>query len=370
VPAVDFTFGEDQEALRTTARAFLAAEAAGPKLRLLLDGDEGPAAVEKLWARTVSLGWPGLLVPAAHGGSGAGMLEATVLCEEMGALPLPGPWLSSAVAGTLAAVRLGDDRVLPDLAAGARRATVAVEESGTRDPLDGVATTARPDGEGWRLDGHKPVVLDGDSADVVYVVARDPAGGLAAFAVADPAGEPVPGLDVTRTIARLALDGRPARRVGPAGDQRALWARIVDDIGIALCAESVGAGDRALAMASDYARHRVQFDRPIATFQVIRHKIVDMLHQLELARVATHHAAWASAVDDPDREAATAIAKGVVAEAATMITAENIQVHGGVGFTWAVDCHLLFRRVKANDVLFGRQGWQRQRLADLVIDTL
>jgi alkylation response protein AidB-like acyl-CoA dehydrogenase len=366
---VDFTFDGDQEALRATARAFLAG-ASGPRLRSLVEGDGAPAAVERLWARSVELGWPGLLVPASDGGAGAGMLEATVLMEEMGALPLPGPWLSSSVAGTLAAVRLGDADMLPHLAAGTRRATVAVEETGTRDPLDGIAVTARREGSGWRLHGLKPVVIDGDTADVVYVVARDPEGGgdLAGFAVTDPAAEPVPSLDVTRTIARLALDGRTARRVGPAGDQRAVWARIVDDIGIALCAESVGAGDRALAMASDYARQRVQFDRPIATFQVIRHKIVDMLHQLELARVATHHAAWASAVDDPDREAATAMAKAVVAEAATQITAENIQVHGGVGFTWDLDCHLLFRRVKANDVLFGRQGWQRQRLADLVVD--
>jgi alkylation response protein AidB-like acyl-CoA dehydrogenase len=370
VRAVDFTFDEDQEALRDTARAFLAAEAAGPRLRELLDDVEGPAAVEALWARTVALGWPGLLVPADLGGAGAGMLEAAVLCEEMGALPLPGPWLSSAVAGTIAAVRLGDDQLLAELAPGRRRATVAVEESGTRDPLDGVATTARKARGGWRLDGLKPLVMDGDTADVAYVVARKPGGGLATFAVEDPAGEPVPSLDVTRTLTRLVLDGRVARRVGPRGDHRELWARIVDDIGIALCAESVGAADRALAMASDYARQRVQFDRPIATFQVIRHKIVDMLHQLELARVATHYAAWASAVDDPQRAAAAAIAKGVVGEAAALITAENIQVHGGVGFTWDVDCHLLFRRVKANDVLFGRQGWQRQRLADLVIDTL
>ena len=366
---MDFTFDGDQEALRRTARAFLA-EVAGPRLRTLLDGDAAPAAVEDLWSRSVDLGWPGLLVPAEHGGAGAGMLEATVLCEEMGALPLPGPWLSSAVAGTLAATRLGDTCVLPHLAAGSRRATVALEETGTRDPLDAIATTARREGDGWRLDGLKPLVIDGDTADVAYVVAREPDGGLAGFAVEDPAAEPVPGLDVTRTLARLALAGRPARRVGPPGDQRALWARIVDDVGIALCAESVGAGDRAVAMASDYARQRVQFDRPLATFQVIRHKIVDMLHQLELARVATHYAAWASSVDDPHREAATAIAKGVVAEAATQITAENIQVHGGVGFTWDVDCHLLFRRVKANDLLFGRQGWQRQRLADLVIDSL
>ncbi len=146
-----------------------------------------------------------------------------------------------------------------------------------------------------------------------------------------------------------------------------LLARVVDDIAIVLCAESVGACDRALHMATEYAKVRVQFDRPIATFQAIRHKIVDMLHQLELARVATHFAAWASDSEDPAREAAAASAKGFVGEAAAMITAENIQVHGGVGFTWDVDAHLLFRRVKANDVMFGRQGWQRQRLADLVL---
>jgi alkylation response protein AidB-like acyl-CoA dehydrogenase len=212
-------------------------------------------------------------------------------------------------------------------------------------------------------------VLDGHTAALAYVVARD-GDGLAAFALVAPGGELVPTMDVTRKVARVELDGRPGRRIGPPGDQRALLQRIVDDIGIALCAESVGACDRALQMATGYAKERVQFDRPIATFQAIRHKLVDMLHQLELARVATHFAAWASAVDDPQREAATAIAKGFVGEAAAMITGENIQVHGGVGFTWDVDCHLLFRRVKANDVLFGRQAWQRQRLADLVIDAV
>jgi alkylation response protein AidB-like acyl-CoA dehydrogenase len=111
----------------------------------------------------------------------------------------------------------------------------------------------------------------------------------------------------------------------------------------------------------------VQFGRPIATFQVIKHKIVDMLHQLELCRVGTHYAAWTSDVDDPQRETAAAMAKGFVGEASNFITAENIQVHGGVGFTWDVDCHLYYRRAKQNDVLFGYQGWQRQRLADLVL---
>jgi alkylation response protein AidB-like acyl-CoA dehydrogenase len=363
-PPVDFTFSPEQDALRAVARSFLAAEAPPTYVRAMLDDEAG--VTDDVWAKTAALGWPGTLIPEALGGAGLGLLDAVVLCEEMGRLPLPGPWLSSAVCGTLVALAVGDERVLPDLAAGRRRATVAVEESGTRDPLDGISCTARRRGDDWLLDGTKPLVLDGHTANLVYVVARD-GDGLAAFALDEPQAMLVPSLDVTRKMARLELTGRPARRVGPSGDQRALLRHVIDDIGVALCAESVGACDRALEMAAEYAKARVQFDRPIATFQVIKHKIVDMLHQLELARVATHHAAWASSVGDPDREAAAALAKGFVAEAATMITGENIQVHGGMGFTWDIDCHLLFRRVKANDVLFGRQGWQRQRLADLVI---
>jgi alkylation response protein AidB-like acyl-CoA dehydrogenase len=137
---------------------------------------------------------------------------------------------------------------------------------------------------------------------------------------------------------------------------------------LALCAETVGATEAALNMAVDYAQVRVQFDRPIASFQVIRHKTVDMLHRLELARVGTHWAAWTSDTDDADRERAAAMAKSFVSEAAVFVTAENIQIHGGVGFTWDVDAHLHYRRVKQNDLLFGNQGWQRRRLADLVLD--
>jgi alkylation response protein AidB-like acyl-CoA dehydrogenase len=364
---VDFTFSEEQEALRDTARSFLAREVGTEHVRAMLEDVRGFTGDQ--WRRFAGMGWTGVLIPEAHGGAGLGMLEVVVLAEEMGWMPLPGPWLSSSVAATLVATRLGDLDPLPRLADGSLLATVALEEGGHRDPLDGIQATARRRGETWDLDGAKPLVLDGHQADLAYVVARD-ADGLATFALDAPRGELVPNMDVTRKVARVELGGRPARRIGPSGDQRSLLLRVVDDIGIALCAESVGACDRALHMATEYAKDRVQFDRPIATFQAIRHKLVDMLHQLELARVATHYAAWASAVDDPQREAAAAIAKGFVGEAAAMITGENIQVHGGVGFTWDVDCHLLFRRVKANDVLFGRQAWQRQRLADLVIDAV
>lgn len=362
---MDFTLSPEQEQLRSVARAFLSTHAPASYVRTAIDDPRG--VTDEWWKRATELGWPGLLVPSRHGGAGLGPVESAVLCEEMGRLPLPGPWFSSAVAGTSVLLQLGETDLLPSLASGELRVTLALEESGDRDPLAGVATRARRRGETWVLDGIKPLVLDGHTADVVLVVAHD-ADGLAVFAVEQPPAERVPTLDVTRACARLELDGRRAQRLGPPGDQRVLLARAVDDIGVALCAESVGACDRALEMATDYAKTRVQFGRPIATFQVIKHKIVDMLHQLELARVAVHWAAWTSQVDHPQREAAAALCKGFVGEAAAMITAENIQVHGAVGFTWDVDCHLLFRRVKANDVLFGRQGWQRQRLADLILD--
>ena len=361
---VDFTFSPEQEALRATVRDFLARQTPSTYVRQMIEDEDG--VTDEIWAQLAELGWLGVLVPEALGGSGLGLVDLVVLQEEMGKLPLPGPFFSSAVAATLAALRLGADDLVRALASGEQRATYAVEEWGVGDPLGRIATTATVDGDGWILDGLKPLVLDGHRADVAIVVAQGP-DGLAAFAVDVPDAQPVPGLDVTRRLSRLELLRRPARRLGPPGDQTALLARVGDDLAIALCAETVGACDRALEMAIEYSKTRVQFDRPIGSFQAIRHKIVDMLHQVELCRVGTHFAAWTSDVDDDQREEAAAMAKGFVGEAANVVTADNIQVHGGVGFTWDVDCHLLFRRVKQNDVLFGGAGWQRQRLADLVL---
>ncbi|MHB8463298.1 MAG: acyl-CoA dehydrogenase family protein [Acidimicrobiales bacterium] len=358
---MDFTFSSDQDALRDAVRSFLANEAPSTYVRAMIDDPRGYT--EQWWAKLVELGWTGLLVPTAQDGLGLGLVDAVVLQEEMGKLPLPGPYFSSAIAATLLARHLDVAPLLAELGNGSLRATVAIEETGAGDPLQRIATTASTSGA---LDGLKPVVLDGHTADVALVVARD-GDGLGVYRVDAPAAELVPALDVTRKMSRLVLDKRAGVRVGPRGDQTALIRRAIDDMAIALCAETVGACERALSLAIEYAKVRVQFDRPIATFQAIKHKIVDMLHQLELARVGTHYAAWASDADDVERERAAAMCKGFVGEAATMVTGESIQVHGGVGFTWAVDCHLLFRRVKQDDVLCGRQGWQRQRLADLVL---
>ena len=361
---MDFTFSTEQEDFRAAVRTTLEAEAPPSYVRAMIDDPVG--VTPGMWETMASLGWLGVLVPEAAGGLGLGLVDMVVLQEELGKLPFPGPFLSSAVAATLAAVRLGVDDVLADLAAGRRRATVAVEEAGHGDPLAHIRARAKRDGDEWVLEGTKPVVLDGAHADLALVVADD-GDGLATFLLEEPGGEPVPGLDVTRKVARLVLDGRHARRVGPDGDQAAEWRRILDDLNVALSAELVGTSERALELAVEYAKVRVQFDRPIATFQVIKHKAADMLHQVELARVGTHYAAWASDADDPERDRAAAMCKGYVAEAADAVTAECIQIHGGVGFTWDVDCHLLYRRAKQDDLLFGAQGYQRARLADLLL---
>jgi alkylation response protein AidB-like acyl-CoA dehydrogenase len=365
---VDFTFSEEQEDFRRSVTTALSAEAPPTYVRQMIEDPVG--VTPELWGKMADLGWLGVLVPEEQGGLGLGLVDMVVLQEELGRLPFPGPFLSSAVAATIAAVRLGEIDLLSDLASGSKRGTIAVEEPGHGDPLGTVKATASSSNGGsassWSLAGSKPLVLDGAQADWALVVAND-SDGLGTFLLETPAGEPVPALDVTRKVARVSLDGRSARRVGPRGDQTAIWRRVLDDLGVAVCAELVGTCERALTLAVDYAKDRVQFDRPIATFQVIKHKAADMLHKLELSRVGTHYAAWASDADSDERERAAAMAKGYVAEAANLVTAECIQIHGGVGFTWDVDCHLLYRRAKQDDLLFGAQGYQRERLADLLL---
>jgi alkylation response protein AidB-like acyl-CoA dehydrogenase len=361
---VDFTFNSDQEDLRRAVRSFMERESSSSYVHAMIDDERG--FTDQVWNRIVDLGWPALLVPEQHGGVGLGLVDLVVVMEEMGRVPFPGPYFSSAVLATLAAKHLDLHDQLASLASGATRGTVALEEPGAGDPVTRVRTRAVRKGGRWRLTGAKPVVIDGHTADWALVVARTEHG-IGTFLLEGPAGELVPALDVTRKIARLTFDGTEATPVGPEGDQSAPWQRIVDDANVALCAELVGGMEAANALAVEYAKVRVQFDRPIATFQVIKHKAADMLHRLELARVGTHYAAWASDAEAPVRAEAAAMAKAYAAEAAKDVTAECIQIHGGVGFTWDCDAHLHYRKAKQTDLLFGYQGWQRQRLADMVV---
>jgi alkylation response protein AidB-like acyl-CoA dehydrogenase len=363
---VDFDFNPDQRALRDTVRAALAGLVPVDALQAMTDdGGRMPAA---LWSRIAELGWPGLLVPEEYGGLGLGLVDMVVVLEEMGRLPLPGPFFSSAVFATLAARHLGASDLLADLASGARIGTVALEESGGHgDPLAGVRASASRDGSLWQLNGVKPVVADGATADWAIVVARDEAGELGSYLVNPVTAIAVPGLDPTRELARLELVDTPARRLGPDGDQTDLLRRIVDDAAVMLAAELVGASEAAFELATEYSKVRVQFGRPIGSFQAVRHLSADMLRDLTLARVGSHYAAWASDTDAPDREVAAAMAKSWVAEAAIAVTGTSIQVHGAVGFTWECPAHYYYKRAKASDLVLGRQGWQRSRVADLLL---
>jgi alkylation response protein AidB-like acyl-CoA dehydrogenase len=360
---VEFTFSPEQDALRAAVRSFLVAESPSEYVRRMAEhSDTGfePA----VWNQIVELGWTGLLVPEAQGGLGLGIVDAVVVQEEMGRAVFPGPYFSSAILATLAARALGLDDHLAALASGAERGAVALDEAGYGDPVERVRVRASGRGSRFVLDGVKPMVLDGHTADWVLVTARTREG-LQTFLVERPDAVPAPSLDITRKFARLELAATRAQLVGPPGDHTELWRRIADDAAVLLAAESIGVSEAANATALDYAQAREVFGKPLSKFQVTRHKAVDMLREIELARVAVHYAAWASDVDAPDREIASAMAKAAAAEAANHVSAECIQIHGGVGFTWDCDAHLYLRRAKVNDLVLGYQGWQRERVADL-----
>ncbi len=361
---MEFTFSPEQEALRATVRDVLARESPLSLVRERADRDDrtpSPA-----WSRIVELGWSSALVPAAHGGLGLGTVETVVVMEEIGRALYDGPFLSSAVLATRAAELFGAPELLAALVNGTERGAVALEEAGHADPVERVRAIARPTGSdgAYTLHGTKPLVIDGDTADWIVVAARHGDGTLGAFLVRNAHAAPATALDITRRFATLELDGTPAAAIGPDGDHTDLWRRIADDGAVALAAEMLGTAEAANALALDYAQAREVFGKPLSKFQVTRHKAVDLLREIELARVAVHYAAWACDAGAPERADAVAMAKSYAAEAANHVTAECIQVHGGVGYTWDCDAHLYLRRAKVDDLMFGNQGWQRERLAD------
>jgi alkylation response protein AidB-like acyl-CoA dehydrogenase len=368
---MDFTFSADQEQLRAAVRAFLDNEASPAYVRQMAEHDD-TGVTPQVWDAIVELAWTGVLVPEPCGGLGLGIVDAVVVQEEMGRRVFPGPYFSSAILATLAARALGLDERLTALASGSERGTVALDEAGSGSPLDRIRVRADGRGNRYRLDGVKPMVMDGHTADWLLVPARTREG-LRTFLVertAAPEAVLAPSLDITRKFARMEFHRTPAVAVGPVADQTGMWQRILDDAAVLLAAELIGVAEAANALALDYAQARVVFDKPLSKFQVTRHKAVDMLHCIEMAKVGVHYAAWAADAGAPDRASAAAMAKSYTAEAANYVTAECIQIHGGVGYTWDCDAHVLLRRAKVNDLLLGAQSWQRERVADLYFATL
>lgn len=369
---------EERDELRRAVRSFIAAHSPETEVRRLMETPEGYD--QALWLRMAGeLGLTGLAIPAEYGGSGATFAEVGVVLEEMGRALMCAPYLSTVVLAAGALLHLGDETAhkdyLPGIASGETVATVAIAEESARWDPAGVAATATRGASGWELSGTKMFVLDGQVADLILVSARTSGGsgdgagdgsGVSIFAVEGTAPglrrTPMPTMDATRRQARLDLAAVPGRLVGPEGGAGGTLDHLVDLAAVALACEQVGGTARVLDMAVEYAKTRVQFGRPIGQFQAIKHRCAEIALELDAARSALAFGLWAAQTADPELPVAASIAKVRCSECYTFATAENIQVHGGIGFTWEHPAHLYFRRAKSSELMFGDPQHHRERL--------
>ena len=282
------------------------------------------------------------------------------MLEELGAALYTGPYLASAVLAATALLASADEGarkdLLPGIAAGQTIAALAfTEDGGSWDPAS-IRLAAAPEGDGWVLDGHKAFVLDGAAASLFLTVAVT-GDGLSLFAVgAGAAGlavTAVPTLDETRGLARLEFTSVAARLIGAPGDAAAILDRVLDVAAIALAAEQLGGAQRVLDMAVSYAKAREQFGRPIGSFQTIKHRCADLLAEVESLRSAVAYAAAAVAAGSAEVPVLASLIKAYASEVYFHAAAENIQIHGGIGFTWEHDAHLYFKRAKASELFLG-----------------
>jgi alkylation response protein AidB-like acyl-CoA dehydrogenase len=322
-----------------------------------------------LWSRACQeLGCAGVAVPEEHGGLGIGFGGLAIVLEEAGRALAPVPLLGSVVLAQTALLAAGDrsvlDDVLPGLLAGDRVAALATQD-GPGHPAPARPATARRGSDGWRVDGEKCFVLDGMSADLLLVTAETAEG--VSLLLVDPTADGVTragagAMDLTRDFARIDLAGAPARLVG----EPSAWPGIAERLGslrtVAVACENLGGAERCLHEAVEYAKVRVQFGRPIGSFQAIKHRCADLAADVDDARSAVAHAVWAAAEAPEQLPAAAAMAAAVTAATYRACSAENVQIHGGIGFTWEHTAHLYFRRARSNSALFGDDRHHKEAL--------
>jgi alkylation response protein AidB-like acyl-CoA dehydrogenase len=367
-----FAFTDDQEQFRSAIRRFLNDKSPTTEVRRLMATAEGYD--PQVWRQmSGDLALPGIHIPEQYGGAGFGMVELCIVTEELGRALLCAPYFSTAVLAANAILNAGTEEqkssLLPGLASGARLATLAITEpDGNWDP-GSIEVVATPDADGYRLDGVKSFVVDGDVADLLIVAARAPktAGreGLALFTLEANAGgverRLLESMDATRKLARIDFQGAHANLLGNSNDAKPIF-RTLDQAAIALANEMVGGGQALFDSAINYAKLRVQFGRTIGSFQAIKHKCADLLLDLELAKSAAYYAAQAAAVDDPEWSALANMAKAAASEMYLHTAIECIQIHGGIGFTWDNDTHLWFKRAKSSEVFLGQPSYHRELL--------
>jgi len=366
---------EGLDELRDAVREFLAAKSPERAVRAAMETGLGyDPAVWQQMAQQLRL--PGLALPDEYGGDGFGQTELGVVLEEMGAALLCAPFFSTVVLAAQALLASGDEaacaRYLPSIAAGQTVATLAAAEGNASwDPamVSARAGRAAPGtgAAGWVITGTKSFVIDGAAADLVLVVARTTAG-PSLFAVQRDApglrAEPMVTLDLTRPLAVLTFDQVPAALIGAEGQAGRLMSRVLDLACVALAAEQAGGARRCLEMSADYARSRYQFGRPIGSFQAVKHKCADMLVRVELAGATAREAARLADEGAAGFPVAAATAHICCSQGYVFAATENIQVHGGIAFTWEHPAHLYFRRAKSSELLFGGPAVYHERLLD------
>ena len=369
---MNFAFSEEQEELRRTVRAFLESKSSEAEVRRLMETESGYD--DAVWKQMgEQMGLQGLAIPEEHGGSGYSYVELVVVLEEMGRRLLCAPYFSTVVLAANAILHSGDDKakseLLPGIASGETIATVAFTEENGRWDEAGVTMTATKSGDGYTLDGAKSFVLDGHTASLIIVAARTDAG-VSLFSVkGDASGltrTALPTMDQTRKQAKLEFSGTPATLVGTDGGGWSTLETMLDLAAVGLAAEQVGGAQFVLEMAVQYAKDRVQFGRPIGSFQAIKHKCADMLLEVESAKSAAYYAAWCASEMNDELPAVASLAKAYCSEAYFHATAENIQIHGGIGFTWEHPAHLYFKRAKSSELLLGDPTYHRELLAQRI----
>jgi alkylation response protein AidB-like acyl-CoA dehydrogenase len=361
---MNFDFNDDQKFLKSEARKFLDAECPATRIRAVLD-DDGKAYDEALWGAVAAQGWLGAAIPEEYGGLGLGHLELCVIAEELGRVAAPIPFASTvymlAEALLLAGSEAQKQTILPKIAAGEVIGALATSEGpGVVTPANLKATVS-----GGKLSGVKIPVTDGDIATHAVVLAKE-GGRPGLFLVDLTAGgvtrEALSTLDPARDAAKLSFDGAASERLGGAGEGFSLLEQLLDRAAILIAFEQCGGADKCLEMAKAYALERYAFGRVIASYQAIKHKLADMYVKNELARSNAYYGAWALNTGAPETPVAASAARIAASEAFWFAAKENIQTHGGIGFTWEMDCHLYYRRSRQLGLVAGAPRVWKERL--------
>ena len=368
---MNFEFSDEQQMLREQARGFLTEHCPSSVVRAVLDGDSDWDAA--LWARVAEMGWTATVIPEAFGGLGLSYYELAIIAEEMGRSAAPIPFSSSVYLASEAIQRFGTERQksdwLPKLASGECVATLATAERPGRLTLERLETRR----EGDRVTGCKSPVPDAAVSDVAVVLLRSAAGLDLCLVPLKQHGvtiEPVRTFDSSRGHSTVRFDRAEAQVLGETTLDPEAWDRLLDGAAVLYAWEQLGVAESALAQARDYALQRFAFGRAIGSYQAIKHKLANMYVKNTLARSNAYYGVWALAEGSDELPLAAATARVAAIQASTFAAEENIQTHGGMGFTWEFDCHFYYRRAKLLSLVIGSESvWQDKLVKALVAQT-